>query len=266
MNCPICNNTSKLQEQKTFLNPPLGEPLYKKRNYKRTIFKCKKCNHFINISNINFRNIYKNNYSNLSYGNNLLKRYNFLISLKKKSDNYHRVNRVKKFLKSNHKEKNIKCLDIGSGFGLFPITLKKELRNINMEVIEPDINNIKFMKKFRIKIKERFIEDFKSNNIYNFVSLNKVLEHIKSPGKILKKINKIVNLESIFYLEVPDGEGALKDKMKFEREEFFADHHHVFSKKSFKTILIKSGFKIKLMKKIKEPSSKYTLFAFVMKS
>ena len=62
-------------------------------------------------------------------------------------------------------------------------------------------------------------------------------------------------------IEVPDGESASKEG--FHREEFFIDHHYIFSKKSFENLLNNAGFKIMIIKKIKEPSNKYTLFAFV---
>ena len=67
---------------------------------------------------------------------------------------------------------------------------------------------------------------------------------------------------SIIYIEVPDGEGAAKSKEGLFREEFFVDHHHIFSRKSFKDLLSRCRLQTLVMKRIIEPSKKYTLYAF----
>ena len=72
----------------------------------------------MNVSNVNFKKIYKESYSNISYGQDIKKKYDFLLSLKKKSDNFQRVKRIIKFL--NFKKMKYKILDVGSGFGIFP--------------------------------------------------------------------------------------------------------------------------------------------------
>lgn len=258
MNCYNCQKIVSLK--KTFIKSPTKEPKYIKKNYLRKLFKCKFCNHYMNISNIDFKKIYKDSYSNISYGQSINKKYNFLLSLKSKSDNFHRVKRIIKFLQ--FKKNKYKILDVGSGFGIFPIELSKIIKNLNIDVIEPDKNNIKFMKKFNLKIKSKFVENFSSKKSYDLITLNKVIEHIEDPLKILKKLKKNMIKKSYIYIEVPDGESASKDKEGLFREEFFVDHHHIFSKKSLKNLLSKCGFKTLIIKKIVEPSNKYTLYAF----
>ena len=49
------------------------------------------------------------------------------------------------------------------------------------------------------------------------------------------------------------------------RQEFCVDHLHVFSKNSLKILADKCNMRILRMKTIHEPSSKYTLFAFLQK-
>ena len=82
MNCFNCKK--KVYIKKKFLKPPIKEPSYIKKNYLRKLYKCKLCGHYMNVSNINFKKIYKESYSNISYGQNIKKKYDFLISLKKK--------------------------------------------------------------------------------------------------------------------------------------------------------------------------------------
>ena len=91
------------------------------------------------------------------------------------------------------------------------------------------------------------------------MSLNKVLEHTMSPEKMILKIRKLLKLNGIFYLEVPDQLSATKGK---EREELMVEHLHVFSKMSLKNLMVRNKFKILQLKQIKEPSGKYTIFGF----
>ena len=153
-------------------------------------------------------------------------------------------------------------LDVGTGFGLFLYVLKKKNKNWKLQAIEPDKNNVKFiMNELKIKTIHGFIEKTFTSNKFNLITLNKVLEHTKKPIEVLKKLRKNLKTNGEIYIEVPDGETASKEG--FDREEFFIDHHYIFSKKSFKILLKEANFKIIKIKKIKEPSDKYTLFAFV---
>ena len=80
---------------------------------------------------------------------------------------------------------------------------------------------------------------------------------------MLSKVNQFLSKKSIVYIEVPDGSEA--SKFGKEREEFTIDHIHVFSLKSLSLMAKKAQFKVLKIKKIKEPSTKYTLFAFLEK-
>ena len=77
----------------------------------------------------------------------------------------------------------------------------------------------------------------------------------------MNKLKNNLKIDGEIYIEIPDGEAA--SKKSFFREEFFIDHHYIFSKTSFKKLLDKANFKIISINKIKEPSNKFTLFAFV---
>ena len=258
MSCYNCKK--KVALRKKFVKPPIKEPNYSRGKYLRKLFECKHCGHYMNRSNINFKKVYRETYSEVSYGRNIIKKYDFLVSLKNKCDNFHRVKRIIKLLKV--KKRKYKILDVGSGFGIFPIELSKLVKNLNIHIIEPDKNNIKLMKKFNLKVKSKFVEDFKSLLNYDLITLNKVIEHIENPQKILKRLKKNMVKNSIIYIEVPDGESASKDKEGLFREEFFVDHHHVYSKRSFQDLLFKCGLKTIVMKRIVEQSNKYTLYAF----
>lgn len=249
---------------KKFSKPPKNEPIYKVNLYKRFLYKCITCGHFINKSNIDFKKIYQKDYSNISHGKDLKNKLLKIMALKSKSDNYHRVKRIIKFL-DIHSKKKIEVLDVGSGFGIFPITLKKIKPKWSVTALEPDRENVNFIKEFDVNIKKSFIEKFTTTNKFDFISLNKVVEHLVNPSSVLKKISKLLKKNGIIYIEVPDADNAYKDKSKFNREEFFADHHHIFSKKSLINITKETGYKTKILKQIKEPSKKYTIYTFLKK-
>ena len=48
------------------------------------------------------------------------------------------------------------------------------------------------------------------------------------------------------------------------REEFFVEHHHVFSPASIALLAMRSGFRVISIERLQEPSEKYTLRAFLV--
>ena len=111
---------------KIFLKSPELEPNYKIKNYYRKLIKCKGCGTFYNETKVDMSKIYENDYSVVSYGDNLWGRLLKIYRLNKKSDNFHRVNRILNKYKKYTKSKNFNVLDVGAGFGLFLYALKKK--------------------------------------------------------------------------------------------------------------------------------------------
>ena len=58
-----------------------------------------------------------------------------------------------------------------------------------------------------------------------------------------------------------DGEAAARDS--WEREEFFIEHHHIFSMVSAALLFSKAGFQLSRLERLREPSTKYTIRAFL---
>lgn len=258
----FCCDSKSLIVVKTFIKPPKTEPKYRIKNYFRKLMKCKNCGHYTNTSKVNMNKIYENDYSKVSYGDNLWDRLLKIYRLNKKSDNFHRVNRILKIYKKYSKYINFNVLDIGAGFGLFLYTLKRKNNFWKYQAIEPNISNVNFIqRKLKIKTKRGFIEKFTTSKKFNLITLNKVLEHTKKPIVVLKKIKKYLKKNGQIYLELPDGTAA--SRIGYSREEFFIDHFHIFSKNSFELLIKKAGYKIIQIRKIKEPSGKYTMFAFI---
>ena len=263
-----CDGINKCKKNKNqiksifkYLSPPKGEPKYKVKKYFREILQCKNCNHFFAKHNINLNSLYKKYYSLVSHGQNIKKKFDKINRLKTRSDNFHRVNRILRFF--NGSNKKYRLLDIGSGIGIFLYNLKRKTK-WRLFGIEPDKHNVNFSKeKLKLNIKNK---NFKSNQFKNskfdIITLNKVIEHLKDPEFILKDIKNILKKNAYIYIEVPDGLSAKKSKNGKNSEEFFLDHCHVFSTHSLRNCLMKCGYEIALIEKIKEPSGKHTIYAF----
>ena len=243
---------------------PLLEPEYKIKNYKRKIMRCKICGHFTAKHRINVNEFYKKNYSIISHGKDIRKKFNKLLNLRSKSDNYRRVKRIISYFK-NIKKKEINLLDVGSGLSIFLYQLKKKV-DWKLVGVEPDINYVRFAKQLKIKVIHSNLKSqmFKKKS-FNIVTMNKVLEHVKDPVKFLKIAKNYLSKSGYLYIEVPDGYAASKHKDKKNRQEFNVDHLHVFTKKSLKNCIKLAGLKLITCKNIKEKSNKLSLFAFAKK-
>ena len=264
-NLKCLNNHKNIHEIFKYTKKPPNEPNYGIKNYKRKVVKCQNCNHFFAIHKINTNKFYKENYSIISHGKNILKKFNKIKKLKSQSDNFHRVNRFLNFFKK-YKNEKISLLDVGSGLSIFLDAIKNKVK-WKLFGIEPDVNFVKFgREKLGLNIIHSNLNVKKLNNKkFEIISLNKVAEHIKNPILFLKQCNNLLKKNGYIYIEVPDGLTASKQKKAKYQEEFAIDHLHVFSLDSLNNSLNSSGFKVILIDKIKEKSGKFTLYAFARK-
>ena len=262
--CIICgNNTFKLKFH--YLKKPDQETDFriKKKNYERFYIECKKCLHLHSLMSIDLNNLYKKNYSKLTYGKKIFKVFNKIKNLPNiKSDNFFRVKRFVKFFRKKNKI-NGKFLDIGAGTGIFPYALKK--LNLNIDCIETDEN---FRKHLKSNLNLNLITDNyhskKLRSKYDVISINKVLEHVSNLDNFLNKILIVLKKNGYLYFEVPDAQKAAN--ISKNREELFIEHVHGFSTKLIKILLNKKkNFSIIHLRSIKEPSGKLTIYGFAKK-
>jgi 2-polyprenyl-3-methyl-5-hydroxy-6-metoxy-1,4-benzoquinol methylase len=97
---------------------------------------------------------------------------------------------------------------------------------------------------------------------FDAVTLNKVLEHVADPAAMLRRTHDYVRAGGFVYVEVPDGECAATQGPG--REEFFIEHHHVFSLASLAMLAAQTRFVVRAIERLQEPSTKYTLRAFLV--
>ena len=260
-----CKKSKKIKYLEYRKSPPgeinLGLDL---KNYKRYFFQCTKCKHlFAHHKKFDNQNLYSGKYVEETYGGliGIEKTFTKVRSYpKKKSDNYHRCNRLEKLIKFN---KNFRTFDIGSGLGIFPYEFKQ--RGYQVVCNDPDTKSVRFIKK-KLKL-NTILGDFlkiKVQKKFELITFNKVLEHIEMPKLFVLKAKSFLKKGGYLYIEVPDVL-AINDKITKNREEFLMGHYHVFSKQSLKRLIKSCSFKVLNLKSIRDPSGKYTIFAFAKK-
>ena len=204
--------------------------------------------------------LYKGTYVNSTYGEGIRVGFEKIISLDPfASDNIGRVQRIKDFFKLCLVRGSV--LDVGSGLCVFLWEMKKE--GWNCTAIDPDKEAVKHaVDRVGIKAYCGNFTDLGDIGHYQLITFNKVLEHVADPVKMLVKASKHLLPEfSAVYIEVPDGEMASKEGQN--RQEFFIEHLHVFSMASTALMAQEAGFHVKQMERLREPSGKYTIRAFL---
>ena len=257
----------------TYHAPPLGEVRFDfgAAPYFREILRCDRCGHFLSVHQIDMRALYSGQYVNATYGADGLKRaFDRIISLpEERSDNVGRVAAVKAF-GTKHFDKMLaegavpKVLDVGSGLGVFLHRLKNATQ-WDCTALDPDSRAV--LHAITIAGAKGVCADFMQADAlghFDFVTFNKVLEHVKDPVAMLARTHKCLAPDGVVYLEVPDGEAA--SNIGEGREEFFIDHHHVFSLQSMRILVRNAGFNMLGEQRLCEPSGKFTLRAFITAS
>lgn len=246
---------------------PKGETDFKIDRYYREIWQCNSCGHFLSKTNISLEELYSGDYASMTYGNidDIRNNFHRIMALDPNcSDNIGRVSNLKEFA-SNYFEKKekISILDIGSGLGVFLAQIKLQT-GWNCKAVEPDPQMAEHISG-HLKIRT-YNDDFRNIDFdakFDIITLNKVLEHIENPSYLLESCKNYLERGAFLYLEVPDGECAAQDFLGFGREEFFLEHHHAFSLSSTRKMVEKAGFELIEIERLKEPSTKYTIRAFI---
>jgi SAM-dependent methyltransferase len=179
------------------------------------------------------------------------------------SDNAGRVRRIIDFAATHFgAQKRPSVLDVGSGLCVFLHGMNRE--GWRCTAMDPDPRAVRHGREL-VGV-EAICADFSEAQDlghYDVVTFNKVLEHVVDPIAMLQKARGIVSDAGFVYVELPDGEGALQDPVGVEREEFFVEHIHIFAAASVALLAARAGFTLLSLERVREPSTKYTLRAFL---
>ncbi len=264
----ICGNSVSFTKIFHYKAPPKGEIVFdfsSKLKYDREIVQCTICNHFLSWHDMDMSSLYSSDYVSSTYGTEGIKKtYDKINALPiERSDNMGRVNTIVNFSKKYFSNLISKpsILDVGSGLCVFLYRMKQE--GWECTALDPDARTVEHAKATVgvNAIQADFFQLSKQIEKFNVISFNKVLEHVKDPVFMLKHAKQYLADSGFIYIELPDGEMAAKDGEG--REEFFIDHIHVFSASSLALLVQKAGYKLMHFERLQEPSTKYTLRAFI---
>jgi 2-polyprenyl-3-methyl-5-hydroxy-6-metoxy-1,4-benzoquinol methylase len=222
----------------------------------------------MSIHEMNMRGLYEGVYVNATYGDKGINgAYERIIVLSpSQSDNEERVNRVLEFAAKHFPRETFlsrppSVLDVGSGLCVFLRRMKSA--GWDCTALDPDSRAVTHARDTVgvHAVRGQFL-DVQALEEFDVVTFNKVLEHVEDPVPMLAKAREHLRPGGFVYVELPDGEEAAHEGPG--REEFFVDHHHVFSLASAAILAHLAGFVVKSLERVREPSSKYTIRAFMV--
>jgi 2-polyprenyl-3-methyl-5-hydroxy-6-metoxy-1,4-benzoquinol methylase len=210
--------------------------------------------------------IYRRAYNEATYRLDLQDKYASIRALPEdRSDNKQRVRRVIAFSKRmGQRPQKASVLDIGSGLCVF----LGEMKDVGYSCfcLDPDPFAVDHALK-TVCVDGAYagtLDDYKPDRAFDIITLNKVLEHVPDPARMLKQAAELLAPNGFIYIELPDGEAALKEGAAFDREEFYIEHFTIFTWDSFRRLTEMAGVKVVEMESIHEPSDKFTLYGFLV--
>jgi len=264
-NCVLCDSDDLVFELKA------------RDNDKKDIFKCKKCNLIqlhprleiirerkkdgeLDSQDINrlytIHDYNKNMHMNYSFNENAS---NDEISVHNKmshiieADRFRFLDHFKKILKKyDQKNKKLKVLDVGCGYGYWCHTLNE---NYDFEVLGMDLNINKVLYgKNKLKLNFEFIEkviedeDFiaSNENQFDIITCWHVIEHVYNPIIFIKNILKLLKKGGIFLFELPNEDDELLAlSPEYKKLIHFEDHCNYFNRETLRYLFKKCNIEEK---------------------
>ena len=248
--------------------PPPGETAFdlKGRPYRRGYLRCSPCGHWFGRHDLDLSRLYEGGYVDATYGGSdgLRQKFEQIMGLApEKSDNAQRVQRIRTFARKHGLDETTspRLLDVGSGLGVFPAAM--QAHGWQATALETDLRGIAHLRDVvRVPTLEQRLHQIDPASIrpFDIITFNKVLEHLEDPVGMLVSSKALLLHRGFIYVEVPDVAAAGAGR---EREEFFIEHHHVFSPASLALTAMRAGFQVRMMRRLIEPSSKFSIIAFL---
>ena len=259
--CYCCSGT-ELKSRFVYDAPPKGETLFgfDEETYRREIVQCADCGHMLSVCVMDLSPLYAADYVDATYSGDLMSAFNRINALPdEQSDNVARVTRIIAFAENHFPaEKSLRILDVGSGLCVFLHRIK-QLTQWDCTALDLDSRQVEHARKAAGVEAIQGTLGSSGLGIYDIITLNKVLEHVEDPNAMLADALQHLNDNGVVYLEVPDAEAAASEGAG--REEFFIEHHHIFSKTSTEHVIKQAGLRLNALETLHEPSDKYTIWA-----
>lgn len=277
--CNICGSTTPGHVTRRIDQPDRFERSMgiSEKDYQRQWVICDLCGVAVNLMSDASReavtNLGASYYEvDLGGGDKLMKKYNRVMSLPDmKSDNALRVDRILSYLRSHaHSKKTIRICDVGSGLGVF---LSKVfavfglygIHDIDAVGVEPDPTSFAFLQKLGLfPVRCGFFPEAVSDEVYDLITLNKVLEHIENPRQLLSACGKHLTFSGLLYVEVPCVSNL---RLKAQDDNSLGSlHNNLYDLASLSKLLRIAGFTSVFGERIIEPSGKISVYVFAKKT
>ena len=160
-------------------------------------------------------------------------------SLKKKLDNKYlnlQYDNEIKLIKNIFKEKKIKALEFGAGWGFWASRAIE--KGLDVDAFELSNNRISYMKKKGINV----IEDLKKNNKqYDFIYSDQTIEHISNPHQIFEEFLSNLKKGGFVLLNYPSSfrfKSKLNNNYIPKKDAAHPlEHLNIFNRRSFKYLI-----------------------------
>lgn len=131
------------------------------------------------------------------------------------------------------------ALDIGSGLGIVPYSLKNYFNQV--DGIEPEMESAEFMREeLGINCYEGFYPETRPKKRYDLISIVHLLEHVRDPVYFLMQAAGNMEDNGILYIEVPDASEF--NYLVFDHDEFNSTHLWFFNPSTLYRTIRKAGF------------------------
>ncbi|MGE4538364.1 MAG: class I SAM-dependent methyltransferase [Desulfovibrio sp.] len=250
--------------------PPQGENVFPALTgrYRRELRRCAACGHFVSVFDGDLAGLYAAGYVDGVYRDAQGLRRNFerVNALPpERSDNAGRVAAVAeeaaRHFPAAAVAAGLDCLDVGSGLCVFLHRLKAHgFRGV---ALDPDPRAARHAE--TVAGVPGVAADFMTCppfGPFDLLAFNKVLEHVVDPAAMLARSRLFLRPGGLVHVELPDGEAAFAHSPG--REEFFIEHHHVFSAASVCHLAKRAGMFVNALRRLREPSGKFTFRAFLV--
>jgi 2-polyprenyl-3-methyl-5-hydroxy-6-metoxy-1,4-benzoquinol methylase len=243
--------------------PPVGETDFGFHPYQRELRRCRACGVYFNAHQLDLSRLYSEDYNRAKYADKLLRTFQKIMALPPQaSDNHGRVERVLDWLaRSGRVASEMEILDVGSGLAVFAAGLAR--RGLACHCIDPSPLSAAHALEHAGAASARTgsIGDWPLSHPLDLITWNKVLEHVPDPVALLRESARRLAPGGAVYIELPDGEAALREGGP-GRQEFFIEHVTAWSLPALGGLVQRAGLTLLESGALRDPSGKFTLFGF----
>ena len=225
------------------------------------------CEHWFGRHALDLSRLYDRAYVDSTYGGmeGMRRKFDEVMALPpESSDNRQRIARVRAFAVSHgiDERQSPRLLDVGAGLGVFPAAMAEA--GWHVTALEPDARTVAHLETIGgiVALAQDLLKVDPASGCFHAITFNKVLEHVEDPCAMLMATPGLLSAQGFVYVEVPDVAAVTEGT---HREEFFLEHHHVFSPASVAMLGERAGLWPILIERLREPSTKFTLRAFFAK-